>query len=681
VQRIEALLRRAAQNAKRRVSLDEALLSDRALAYVWYRNRFLLLRIPLGVVLHVAEVVAFSDAFELGIIGPMLAIRSLPAVAGALWWGALEELRASVRACAARGDWGRAERFVRSYLGLSVDVAIVSVALAVAFIQWGPSEFEGFDIFDAYALACALRFGLDALTRTYHAGIFAIRRVYRPLWSLVLPDVAELAIALSLWGLLGPWGFSLSLLLGGALGAALQTHYVARAYREYGAFQPRLRRLGQARKDLERKDLWALGRHALANLATHVDALLILFLSGMAKSGEGVAFVVLLHTLRPLLSAVSSYARVFYFDFKRLSLGTLAFFEQRFARVVHRFAWRLSALVSALAVALDLFVFRGQLRLELGLLVAYTFARSLLSVEQLRAFTLERYAPLARGALGALALLFLVRALLPHEIPLVAAQIALLFLLSLWLRRLNARARALRALSGEVVGTLRFLALLAREPGAVRLGSAALDPRLDVPAHGFITGLSATLDGLVLSRVGRRGVVWYQREPLLEAAEVRERSLRASAGSLRHLTVSERFENGSRALMPALELISSIPGASASSQSPATVSTLPDLRSRFAREFPDGHALDLDHPASARLLRDRTQVRAILQAIQATCLGKPGSGRDRGLPRSAAYCPEGEPEVVFLAPAASESALFQAFAGEVRSASLSVTLARARISR
>jgi hypothetical protein len=148
------------------------------------------------------------------------------------------------------------------------------------------------------------------------------------------------------------------------------------------------------------------------------------------------------------------------------------------------------------------------------------------------------------------------------------------------------------------------------------------------------------------------------------------------------LTVSERFENGSRALTPALELISSIPGAKSSRQSlPATVSTLPDLRARFAREFPDGHALDLDHPASARLLRERAQVRAILHAIHAACLGKPGAERERGLPRSAAYCPEGEPEVVFLAPATSESAPFQAFASEVRSASLAVTLARAGVSR
>ncbi|HWA76675.1 MAG TPA: hypothetical protein VG937_30290 [Polyangiaceae bacterium] len=681
MERIEALLRRAARNAARRVSLDEALLSDRALAYVWYRNRFLLLRIPLGVVLHVAEVLAFSDAFELGIIGPMLAIRSLPAVAGALWWGALEELRASVRACAARGDWGRAERFVRSYLGLAVDVAIAGVALAIAFIQWGPSEFEGFDIFDAYALACALRFGLEALTRTYHAGIFAVRRVYRPLWSLVLPDVAELLLALSLWSVLGPWGFSLSLLFGGVLGAGLQTHYVAKAYREHGAFRPRLRRLGQARKDLERNDLWVLGRHALANLATHVDALLILFLSGTAAGGSGVAFVVLLHSLRPLLSAVSSYARVFYFDFKRLSLGTLAFFEQRFARVVNRFAWRLAALVSALSIALDLFVFRGELRVELGLLAAYTFARSLLSVQQLRAFTLERYGPLAKGALGALLVLFCVRALLPHEIPLVAAQIALLFVLAFWLERLNSRARAPRAVPGEGVGALRFLALLAREPGAVRLGSAALDPRLDAPMHGFVGGLSATLDGLVFSRIGRRGVIWYQQNPSQTVAEVRERALRAGAGSLTRLTVSECFQSGSQALTPALELLSSFPGASAKQSQPAQVSNLSELNARFRREFPDGQALDLDHPASARLLKDRAQVRAILQAIQAVCLGKPGSERERSLPRCTPFCPDGEPEVVFLAPASSESAAFQAFASEVRSASLAVTLARARVSR
>ena len=99
------------------------------------------------------------------------------------------------------------------------------------------------------------------------------------------------------------------------------------------------------------------------------------------------------------------------------------------------------------------------------------------------------------------------------------------------------------------------------------------------------------------------------------------------------------------------------------------------------RELDTRQALDLDHPASARLLKDRAQVRAILQAIQAVCLGKPGSERERSLPRCTPFCPDGEPEVVFLAPASSESAAFQAFASEVRSASLAVTLARARVSR
>lgn len=670
---IEAFLRRAARRAARRVSLDEALLTDRAFSYVWHRNRFLLLRVPLGLSLHAAEIIAFSEAYDLGIIGPMLAIRSLPAVAGALWWGALEELRSRVRTAVAKAHFGRAERAVRSFLGLGVDVALGGVALAVAYTQFWPSELHGFDVFDAYALACSLRFGLEVLARTYHAGIFAVRRVYRPLWSLVLADIAEVALALALWPTLGPWGFSLSLLCAGALGAGLQTHYVARAYRDHGLFRPRLGGVGRARQDIEPRNFGALGRHALANLTTHLDALLILLLSGVTGSG-GLPFVVLLHALRPLLAAVSSYAGVFYFDFTRLSLGSLRFFERRFARVVSRFAWRLALLVSALAVALDSLVFRGQLRLELFLLVAYTFARSLLSVEQLRAFTSARYELLAKGALGALATLLCLRIALPRELPLVCALVLTLFVLALWLGRLNARHSQQRPVAGESVGFLRWLALLAREPARVRLGCAELDPRLHAPVHAVASALQAGSTGVVTARVGRRGLVWYERSPELATESVRMRLLAASAGCLESLSVGEPFELGQRAVGAALQLPVVAASASAASREPA--STLVQLSARFSRDFPEGEALELTQSPRAGWRGDRTRARATVQVITGICLGKPSTHRDRSLPRAAVYCPEGEPEVVFLAPPQVDGARFRAFAVEVSRASLAATLAK-----
>jgi hypothetical protein len=105
-------------------------------------------------------------------------------------------------------------------------------------------------------------------------------------------------------------------------------------------------------------------------------------------------------------------------------------------------------------------------------------------------------------------------------------------------------------------------------------------------------------------------------------------------------------------------------------------SSLQQLRARFASEFPEGHALELNPASRARFSLSRAHARATVQAITGICLGKPAVERDRSLARAAVYCPEGEPETVFLAPASSDGARFREFAREVQDASLAATLQR-----
>ncbi len=669
--RLDAVLAKLARRAARSVSLEEALFSQRGFAYAWYRARFLFLRIPFGMALHAAEIVAFSALYELDLIGPMLAIRSLPAVASALWWGALEALRERVRAAKERGEWGRAELAVRSFLALSVDVGVAGALLAVAYVELYPSSLgEGFDIFDAYALACSVRFLLETLARTYHAGIFATRRVYRPVWSLLSPDVLELGVALALWSSLGPWGFSLATLFGGALGAALTIHYSRRAYEEQGTFRPRFARLGRARRVLQRRDYGALLTHALANLSGHIDAFAVLILS-RSLSG-GLPFVVLLHAGRPLFSAVSGYARLFYFDFQRLELGQSPLLTRRFTRIVKRFAVLIAAIAIALAALLHWLLFRGQYWLDLALLAGYVLARSLLAIEQLLAFTARRYRELAQGtavivlsALGA-------RLGLRDERGQVAALVAALALAAIWFYLQNRRRPEPRAEAGGVLGVLRWLDLLQRERAPLDVGYALIDARAGARASAVLQAVTGVLgERARVSRVGRRGIVWFlPSEPADDT--LRRRLLAASAGCLEVLRLSGPYDAAAAcravlALEPFGESRASCEGERLGAQA---------LREAFRREFHGGAVLDVRGAPPPSILPDRAQRGFVARSIIAASLGRPAPERQPQFPRVAVYCPRGEAELVFIAPSSAEPHAFRRFARLAEQSSLAATVGK-----
>jgi hypothetical protein len=673
VKRVEALLRRLSRRAERSVSLEEALFTDRGFAYAWYRARFLFLRIPFGLFLHAAEIVAFSAAYDLDLIGPMLAIRSLPAVGAALWWGALEALRSQVRQARANDEWGRAERAVRSFLALSVDVGILGAVLAAAYVEFFPSELDGFNIFDAYAIACSLRFCLELVARTYHAGIFALRRVYRPVWSLLLPDVLELALALALWAPLGPWGFSFSTLFGGIIGVAFQLHYSRRAYREEGHFMPTFRRIGRARRDLERRDYGQLLRHALANLSAHVDAFLILILSRSLHAG--LPFVVLLHAGRPLFATVSNLARLFYFDFQRLELGQSAFLRRRFSRIVTRFAAVVASGAIVLAATLHWLLFKGEHLLDFGLLALYIAVRSVMAVEQLRLFTAGRYRVLALGTAALVVTAVATRLVISRERVEVAVIIGALGLLALWCHYENRKQRG-ELQQGGIVGLLQWLSRLRRETGSVELGYALVDRHAGGALTVVLRALETSLGAhAVLSRVGRRAVVWYAPSIALDPT-LRRRITSAAAGCLETVRVSgPHTAEQSLALALALEPLAKL-AAPASSGRITAIQLRTTFRETFGTER--GRILDLKSAPSLRELPQRSQRSFVARSIAVACVGKPAPARQPDFPRVAVYCPGGDAELVFMAPSSVDSEVFRQFAATVEQSSLSETLATTR---
>jgi hypothetical protein len=639
------LFERAGRQGARRAALPIALLSTNGTRYLLRRTAVLFARVPVRTALHVAEVIVLSAVVELELLGRLLAMRSVVAAVGAFHWGALEPLRQSVRRALGRGDGAAAAAETARYLRLSVDFCILQLALLVAWLELGPRPYASFSIFDAYAIGCGVRLMLDTVTRTYHAGVFAVRRVRRPFAALIAVDLADAGGPLLLFPWLGFWGFAVAQLFGGVVEATLTFVYARRAYRELALSPPTTARVVSERS----QSSWSLVRGALmpgfANLVSQVDALLITALAlGASHGGYGLAAG--LHVLRPVLGLGSGWARVFYFDLARLDGPVRRLFRLRFERLLVRAAPGFALAAIAVAIALGMLLTGGA---DVPLLLAvapFVVVRSFFAVTQLQAFVRGAYAVLALGAL--LVILALVALASLH------ASGAMLLLL------------ATGALAGAAL-VFRF-----GRPGVLAPEADASDGPLR-PLQ-FLARLAAAPQELQVLVLGLRDAAGARpfgvAEELLELPRV-ELVTRFSPHSLLVATTA-----GS-ALLP--ELVAASGGTLASVAAPPTrralgaelerasgrsveVAAMPDaaaLRREFTREFPRGTVLDARGGAVPRSLASPRDLVWTLRELGAVAAGSQPARR-RGL-RTAVYAPGGEARVVFIAPSDAAPERFAEF--------------------
>jgi len=642
---LSRLFERARRQGARRAALPIALLSTNGMRYLLQRTWVLFARVPVRTALHVAEVIVLSAVVELDLLGRLLAIRSVVAAVGAFHWGALEPLRQSVRRALGRGDGAAAAAETARYLRLSIDFCILQLVLLVAWLELGPRPYRTFSIFDAYAIGCGVRLMLDTVTRTYHAGVFAVRRVRRPFAALFAVDFADAGGPLFLFPWLGFWGFAVAQLAGGVVEAAVTFVYARRAYVELALAPPTRARVLSERS----QSSWSLVRGTLlpgfANLLSQVDALLITALAlGASHGAYGLAAG--LHALRPVLGLGSGWARVFYFDLARLEGPVRRLFRLRFERLLVRAAPLFALAAIAVTMALGLLL-QGTADVTLLLAVTpFVVVRSFFAVTQVQAFVRGAYSVLALGALlvvAAVVALGRVHASGTVLLLLATGALAGAALVFRW-----GRPRAFAPEADDPQGPLRplqFLARVAAAPQALRV----LVLGLRDPAGARPLGVAAAL----LDVPGVDCVARFSRHALLvatsEGGALLPALVAASGGALASVTTPETR----RALAAELERVSGRSG------NVAELADAAALRQSFTREFPRGTILDAERGAVPKAHASPRELLWTLRELGGVAAGSQPARR-RGL-HTAVYAPGGEAQVVFIAPPDADPERFAAF--------------------
>ncbi len=653
-------LTRRVRRSRSRPNLDEALLFGRQRAYAWYRLRFLVIRSGLRTVLHVLEILLFALVVWPEFLPYFLVLRSGTAVFSGLYWGWLEQMRAETRQQWQKGDSAGVRMVIDRWLKLALVVVALQLLAMGGYLKWFPSPFTSFSILDAYIIACFVRLGLDTLARTFHAGIFAVRRVYRPLFSLLAGDLADVMAVLLLIQWLGPWSFAPALIVGGVVRNAFALYYTRRAYQRTRV--PALRWRLFLRHSLPRfESLLPAFKHAAANFTLQLDAWLIMALVAADSGNRGHMFAAtLFHLFRPLFGAGAVWARVFYFDFKRLQTGSFDLLRERFERFMRSLAWIASAAIGALLIVIAPLLLGPRLRWEvLALLLPFISARSLLALYQVQAFSYERYGHLLLIGLGAAALLLSV-SFLPTDLPVTLALLGIGLFAIVLLVRAPRHAHPPDRAQGTLRGFAAWLTELAAARGPVRVWIAQCERRL-MPAGRVGRALVSGFPEARFTRFGRNRLLWYAPAAIDTDLFV-NRLIVQSAGCLSALWTGPVGANGVTAWR---EAAARLPAGDPLRALGSGLAVDPSrLLARFQQQFPEGTAIGSGSPTSLidlsvrRSQHDRRLRRCIVRELRRLAAGG-GGGRTRAAADDpldiTVFCPQGEPRLIFCLPRTIEA--------------------------
>lgn len=498
-------LRRQAAREGRTVHLEEALLGNRFLAYALYRLRYFFLRYGAESGVHAIRVLLLYRLFSLHQFQAILLITASASLLDSFWWGGLEVMRDGIRRLYRSGSLRRIPHEIARWLRLSGVLAGAAIIAGILLTAWRVrSHRQPFGAADLYILSIFFRLATDLVTRCYHSGIYAIRRVYRPVRAMLGTELAGFAAVLALWPLLGGWSLPAATMVSAAATTAILMHYTGVAYRFVG-LSP-LRFVVRARRSPLRGSVRHLVAAGLSSVVLNMDSLLVLTLFTRPSRANPTPLFVLFFVLSPTIRAGSKWAQLFYFDLKRLEIKLFNNIRRRFEKAILRLAFPLGFVWWGLASLIGTAVYQRSLREFYLLMIPFFVFRSLLAVRLVQAFAEQGYERVLET--GVLCLVgFLAANLLLHHDQEKILCVALVTFLAFVLLNLPFRwQRAKQEVSGrEVLWLSEWLARLRQVRNPVRV-----------------------------SVVQFRGGRWRMRESLGEWNDAHRAAQRQLAGQIAH---------------------------------------------------------------------------------------------------------------------------------------------------
>lgn len=651
--------RRQAAREGRILFLEDALLSNRFWPYAGYRLRYFFAQVATAATAHVVLVVFLFRSFDGSAFVGILAAHAGAGMLSGFWWGGLELMRDRVRGLYRTGRSYVVPKEIGRWLSLSIrlSAALLTLATIVSVARVGIAGWR-VEADDLYVWTIFAGLSLNLVARCYHSGLYAVRRIYRPLVTIVAADVVGVLAILGLLPILGPWSFAVAGLSTTLLICAFTFHYTGRLY-DFFDFRPwdyvDLRRLRWP----VRAGFKEWGAAGLAYGVVRLDSLLVLTLFfASQRSAAAAALFLLFFIIGPAIRAGLKWAQLFYFDFARLEIRMFRNIRERFEKSVLGLALVMGLLFWGLACLMGAVAYPGTMGSLSGLLLPFFLSRSLLAATQIEAFTEGAYRELllSGGLLltGFAATSFALRS--EGQIVVGLSLVTLAAFVFLWIRKRGGKTERDR----RVLGITEWLARLRAVRGSVRVLAAEFTPMSSAARNGMDSvwddrprqldvaeGLAAELGSHgEVSLVHPGHLIWFDRRASGDGCG-HEWLVSYSAGLVRSLKKTRLHPDGRAALEAADE--AGLLGASPEGPTPAgTPFRLSEIEQAFSLLFPDGVIYAPDRPVPALLHGiDSRERRSIFYGALSFARYFEPSGRGSAFDVTA-FCTRGELQRIFI---------------------------------
>ncbi|WP_123028005.1 hypothetical protein [Mycolicibacterium stellerae] len=606
---IDRWLERAARREDRAVSLYASLLTGRIVGYFGYRMRYALLLDGARYAIHVAEfLIILTSLGGLAAFTVMMLRVSSLIVSGA-WWGLLEVMRERLRALAQSGDTDGIEREIGRWLVLSaVAGTVVIIGGGVALALLFPPEADALG--SLYAFLILIELALRMPVRVLHSGMFATRRVYRPLWSMFAPTAVSLVV-IGIGVFFFPAGaIVIAIIASNAVSIWITVHYTVRAYRLTGLW-PKF--AGRSIRDLLPSIPPRLGIEAtLSGLGLRLDAVAVLLIAGIYSTNtrafdltagfagwRDVDVFQFFYLVLPLFRGSYEATAVFYFDFVRLR--RIPAFRQFRLSFFHQLLWMTPVITLffwSLAIPLVLWVLPDIPFSFLLALLPLFVLRSLIGAYQIRLFAEGQFRTLNVSFLFSAVLFALVWIDVNPASDLVQITAAMIVLLVVHINVQHLRDRSTSLPTLLSLGD--WIRALAVEPLPVRVGRISIPEWIDSRQKSdAISVMRETFDSAGhLAFRSSSTLVFYQRITSDDADSQPHLTLQSATGGAanRAEILSTATGTGRAALDRAIE--------KDWLQPVDDLSEGPDiLVAEFRAAFADGTVVDLQTRAGQRAAR------------------------------------------------------------------------------
>lgn len=381
-------------------TLEGALLANNLAPYVWYRLRFFTLRIGAGAVIHALEFIYLYSSIRNQSVSTILLFATVIHLLSQCWWGALEGLRSDVRRALEEGRTHRVHEVINPWTKVSLLLSFILLLLGftVSLIIGNHYSFSMVCPEQIVMMIYLIRAAVSLPITAYHSGIYAVRRVYRPLAIVFAVDFLGIGLGILLRPLLGAWAAPLSLLLFSIVQSGLSVHFIRQMYHHVGWKVPFINwrsAMSPLKAFLEARIVLPM----ISGIVLSFDSLILIALTLPVAGRTNHELALFLFIAGPFLRAAHDWAMLFLPDIRKYDLSLFLFLYSRLVHAVEWAAVLVGSICWIIPAVIGLLFIGSSLTSVILVLAPFLALRSILSFRQVKAFTTYHFAGLIIGGL------------------------------------------------------------------------------------------------------------------------------------------------------------------------------------------------------------------------------------------------------------------------------------------